>query len=804
MQISLPSETAGLTTPSQPSETTTLDISGMKCAGCVKSVERQLLHNRGVISATVNLITAAASVQYEPAQVTPETLVQQLTSRGFPTQVRLAENTTTAKLNQIAAQKRRQARREQIWQLISAALLLLFSLLGHLHHLGGPTLPIVNQLWFHWALATLALLIPGRGILLDGWQGLWHLTPNMNTLVGLGSLSAYLASCVAFLFPELGWECFFDEPVMLLGFIFLGRVLETRARGRATAALEALLSLSPQVARLVGKINTSEDTGLEIPVEQIRLGEWVRVLPGEKIPVDGKIVNGQTAVDESMLTGESIPVLKQPGDAVTAGTINHSGVIVVETNCTGENTTLNQIIATVEAAQTRKAPVQKIADTVAGYFAYGVMGAALLTFLFWYFLGSKIWAEVLLVMDSSALLLSLKLAIAVLVIACPCALGLATPTAILVGTGIGAEKGLLIKGGDVLERVRRLDTVVFDKTGTLTQGYPQITDLIPLGDITKNYLLQLAGSVEKGANHPLAQAILTEVQKQELPLFAAEDFINRPGMGISAMVTKGTKSKKDYQVETSYEPEEKFRVWLGCENWLVQQGIKIDEDIKTQGSRLASEGKTVVYTAQNQTLIGLIALADVLRPDAAQTVVSLQKLGLQVMLLSGDRPAVAKAIANQLGITNYLAGVQPHQKAEAIEALQSHKEQKTVAMVGDGINDAPALAAADLGIALPQGTQVAIETAGIVLTRGKLLDVVGAIKLSRATLSKIRQNLFWALGYNTVAIPMAAGLLLPSWKIILSPAVAGAFMALSSVMVVTNSLLLRHQFCELPSSGLSR
>jgi Cu2+-exporting ATPase len=466
-------------------------------------------------------------------------------------------------------------------------------------------------------------------------------------------------------------------------------------------------------------------------------------------------------------------------------------VIVVETNRIGENTTLNQIIATVEEAQTRKAPVQQLADTVAGYFAYGVMTIAGLTFLFWYFLGSKIWTEVLFVMDTSALLLSLKLAIAVLVIACPCALGLATPTAILVGTGIGAEKGLLIKGGDVLQRVHQLDTVVFDKTGTLTQGYPQITDLIPLTDITKNYLLQLAASVEQGANHPLAQAILKEVQKLELPLWAAEDFINAPGMGIGAGVAKG---KRDCQLEEYPSPEEKLRVWLGNEHWLIEQQVTITEEIKTRVERLETEGKTVVYVAQNQTLIGLIALADMLRPDAAQTVASLQQLGLQVMLLSGDRPAVAKAIANQLGITNYYAGVQPHQKVETIEALKINQEHKTVAMIGDGINDAPALAAADLGIALSQGAQVAIETAGIVLMRGKLLDVVEAIKLSRATLSKIRQNLFWALGYNTIAIPIAAGCLLPSGKIMLSPAAAGAFMAFSSVMVVTNSLLLRQQF----------
>jgi Cu2+-exporting ATPase len=603
----------------------------------------------------------------------------------------------------------------------------------------------------------------------------------MNTLVGLGTVTAYLASCVALIFPQLGWECFFDEPVMLLGFIFLGRVLESRAKGRATDSLEALLNLRPQFARLVGKVNTYEDTGLKIPVEQIRLQEWVRVLPGEKIPVDGEIINGQSTIDESMLTGESIPVTKQEGDTVTAGTINHSGVIIVETNRIGKDTTLNQIIATVEEAQNRKAPVQKLADTVAGYFAYGVMAIALVTFLFWYLIGTEIWSDTSIVMETSSLLLSLKLAIAVLVIACPCALGLATPTAILVGTGIGAERGLLIKGGDVLERANNLEAIVFDKTGTLTQGYPQIREIIPLAHISPHYLLQLAASIEKGSNHPLSQAILTEAQRLELPLWGAFDFVNQPGRGIGATVIK---DKNDL--------DGPIKVWLGNENWLQEKGIDILSAMKSKAETLAQEGKTVVYLAENNSLIGLIALADPLRPDAEIAVKSLKNLGLEVILLTGDREEVAKAIASHLHINTYYAGIEPNQKAKIIKTLQTQEKPKKVAMVGDGINDAPALAEADLAIAMPQGAEIAIETAGIVLMRGKLLDVVEAIKLSNATLNKIRQNLFWALGYNTIAIPIAAGCLLPFDGIIFSPAVAGAFMAFSSVMVVTNSVFLRN------------
>ncbi|MGB5595763.1 MAG: heavy metal translocating P-type ATPase [Crocosphaera sp.] len=778
VQLSLKAEE---TAPQPLIETATLDVQGMKCAGCVKAVERQLTQQSGVVSACVNLITEVAVITYETDAIQPETLAEKLTKVGFPSDIRPSLGLTPQQINLNQSQRRQEEAKQQKNSLITAAILLIFSGLGHLEHLGGPSLPILSDLWFHWGLATLAVLIPGRNIIIDGWRGISHGMANMNTLVGLGTLSAYLTSCIALLFPSLGWECFFDEPVMLLGFILLGRTLEKQARNRASSALEALIALQPAVARLIGDPFSSDSSSIEIPVEQVRLGEYIKVLPGEKIPVDGEIITGVTAIDESLVTGESLPVGKKSGDKAIAGTFNHSGVITIKTTHIGQDTTLAQIIASVEAAQTRKAPIQQLADTVAGYFAYGVMIVALLTFLFWFFIGTNWYPQVLAsTLDkmamgaTSPLLLSLKLAIAVLVVACPCALGLATPTAILVGTGIGSEKGLLIKGGDVLEKVHQLDAMVFDKTGTLTVGHPTVTDCIPLGDISPQSLLQLAATVESGSNHPLGLAIIEAAQKQGLSLLRAEDFYTEAGSGVQAKVEGKT-------------------VWLGNESWLSDRGLVLnyDDSIDT----LTQAGKTVVYLGIEDSLRGVLALKDTIRPDAKKTVSELQKRGLEVILLTGDHPQVAEAIATQLDITEVFAQIRPSGKAAIIEELQKTKK---VGMVGDGINDAPALAQGDLGISLQGSTQVAMETADIVLMSDRLWDVVAAMDLSLATFGKIRQNLLWALGYNTLAIPIAAGILLPSFGFILSPAVAAGLMAFSSVTVVTNSLLLRYQFLDTP------
>ncbi|MGL4622306.1 heavy metal translocating P-type ATPase [Chroococcidiopsis sp.] len=847
-----------------PTERITLDVQGMKCAGCVKTVEKQLSQHPGVISACVNLVTEVAVVECESGAVEPVALAERLTAAGFATQARTAETAQTNVGEDIAA-KHRQKMRSAQRQLTVASILLVLSSIGHLSELGGPVLPILSNIWFHCGLATVTLLLPAREILVDGWRGLRHNAPNMNTLVGLGALTAYTASLVALLFPQLGWECFFDEPVMLLGFILLGRTLEQQARGRAATAFRNLLALQPQVARLIPNpekvTSQGQNTSIEIPADRVRVGEWLQVLPSEKIPVDGEVAIGQTTVDESMLTGESIPVMKQIGDTVAAGTLNQSGAIAIRATRTGKDTTLSQIVALVEVAQTRKAPVQKLADTVAGYFTYSVLTVAALTFTFWYFFGTHIWSDVLTVTDwhhahhslhtqhlahyyathhaprtthHAPLLLSLKLAIAVMVVACPCALGLATPTAILVGTGMAAERGLLIKGGDVLERVHQLDTVVFDKTGTLTTGHPVVTDCIEVGmreqgalsreqgsrgageqrsrgaegEFNSEFrsllkrrgipnsefssLLQLAAAAESGSIHPLATAIQQEAKQQALSIPAASEFHTAPGLGVSAVV-------------------EGQQVLLGNEDWLTQQGIVIDEATQTQAQTLATAGKTTIYIAVAGQLAGLIAVMDTPRLEAKKTVESLQKMGLRVIILTGDRQEVAQAIAQQLGIAQVFANIRPDGKAGVIQELQQSKQESrgeiqnfptphsslltphssVVAMIGDGINDAPALAQADVGIALQAGTDVAMETAGIVLMGTKLTDVVEAIHLSRATFNKIRQNLFWAFAYNVCGIPIAAGVLLPISGFVLSPAAAGALMAFSSVSVVTNSLLLR-------------
>jgi P-type Cu2+ transporter len=791
-----------------------LDVGGMKCAGCVNAVERQLTQHPGVKSACVNLATEVAVVESEVGAVDADALAQRLTGAGFPTQQRKASGTVAGEISTLPdpAERQRREMRSSVRQLAIAAVLLILSGSGHFGNLGSSVLPVLNNIWFHCGLATVALLIPGRPILVDGWLGWRRNAPNMNTLVGLGTLTAYIASLIALLFPQMGWECFFDEPVMMLGFILLGRTLEQQARGRAAAAFRKLLALQPVLARLIAnpeKVGVGSSS-VEIPAEQVRVGEWLQVLPGDKIPVDAEVVVGQTTVDESMLTGEAVPVIKQPGDIVTGGTLNQSGAIAIQATRIGNNTTLAQIVALVEAAQTRKAPVQKLADTVAGYFTYGVLTASVLTFGFWYFFGTHIWTDItmsggmemmshaqhsvqtpLIASPHSPLLISLKLAIAVMVVACPCALGLATPTAILVGTAMGAERGLLIKGGDVLEKVHQLNTVVFDKTGTLTTGNPIVTDCLLISQMANEgkepySLIQLAAAVESGTHHPLAKAIQQEAQRQQLSIPQAVDFHTEPGLGVSAVV-------------------ENTIVLLGNWDWLSWHGIAISETAQKIAQDLATDGKTVVCVAIGGTLAGLIAVSDTLRPDAQSTIDKLRQMGLRVMLLSGDRLEAANAIAKQLGLdsADVIAGVPPAKKAAAIQSLQlegtrgqtdkgtKKTPHSVVAMVGDGINDAPALSQADVGIALHSGTDVAMETAEIILMRDRLNDVVESIQLSRATFNKIRQNLFWAFAYNTVGIPLAAGVFFPSLGFILNPSSAAALMAFSSVSVVTNSILLR-------------
>lgn len=792
-----------VTIPDPAPATIVLDITGMKCAGCVRSVEKQLLAQNGVKSACVNLLTGVAAISTELDIVSAIDLAERLTASGFPTQARTATDLDRTLRSSQRQQQYTQESKQLLWQLITAGVLLVLSAVGHftqptthLHH----GYPVLNNFWWHWGLATLAIAFPGRAILVDGWRSLWHGNPNMNTLVGLGVVTSYTASVVALLLPSLGWECFFEEPVMIIGFITLGRTLEQQAKHRAATAFDRLLSLQPLSARLVSA-DPDRPQAIEIPVAQVKVGEYLRVLPGEKIPTDGVIRWGQTTIDESLITGESIPLVKQVGDAVIAGTVNQSGAISIEVTRTGDDTTLAQIIALVEAAQTRKAPVQKLADTVAGYFTYGVLAIAILTFLFWYFIGGHNPN-----LDPPiSTLTPLKAAIAVMVVACPCALGLATPTAILVGTGIGAESGLLIKGGDVLEAVHQLDTVVFDKTGTLTQGKPQVTDILTADSIAATDLLRLAAAAESVTNHPLAVAIQQEAARLELILPVVLDTHTEAGLGVYAEVLLSDDQEQISSTLTSG----RYQVIVGNHNWLTAREIEIDAKLLAAAENLSVAGKTAMYVAvvaNAQPLttakLGIIGVTDRLRPDAIETVKQLQGMGLQVVLLTGDRKPVAELIAQELGITDIYAEVLPQDKARIIQSLQANSTEhrvgsqlptpRKVAMIGDGINDAPALAQADLGIAMNAGTDVAIEVADIILIRDRLLDVVYSIELSRATLAKIRQNLFWAAIYNLMGIPAAAGLLYwYGWGAMLSPSAAGAMMALSSVSVVTNSLLLK-------------
>lgn len=846
-----------LAQPDLSAQTIVLDVGGMMCAGCVGTVEKTLAQCEGVKSATVNLVTEVAAVEYT-TDVSPEAIAQTLTEAGYPSQIRRAEESEPLAAESAWLARKEDAQQQQTRQLITAFSLLILSTLGHLQHFQwaqGLSIPVISSLWFHGALATLTLLFPARQIIIEGVQGLRRGAPNMNTLVGLGALSAYSTSVVALLTPALGWACFFDEPVMLLSFILLGRTLEQRARFQAASSLRSLIALQPTFARLVTDPNAAkaETAGVQIPVGQVQVGDWLRVLPSEKVPMDGVIAMGQTTVDESMLSGESVPVVKQVGDEVVAGSLNQSGAITLQVVRTGRETALAQMIQLIETAQTRKAPIQGIADLIAGYFTYGVMICAALTFVFWYWVGVPLWpdaAQIAMVHahhglehglnhglehglnqgmsapmtqmpggmghesgslhpDHLRLLASLKLAISVLVVACPCALGLATPTAILVGSGIGAKQGLLIRGGDILEAAQNLDTLVFDKTGTLTTGRPQLTDCVVLDSaFSRDQVLQLAATVESGTRHPLGLAIQQAATEANLSMLVAQDFCTEAGFGITASVVLKTAVIGEEFTEESAREESVTDVRVNCfvgnRVWMERHGCASDE-ADAHAQRLGEAGKTAVFVAlgsanpaatetdSQRRIVGVLGIADTLRADAAETLSALRSLGIETRILSGDSEAAVAAIAASLDIDpqQVQAEVTPTEKLEAIQALQ-HSGRR-VGLVGDGINDAPAIAQADVGIALNSGTDIAMETADIILMRSALTDVLAALRLSRLTVSKIRQNLAWAFAYNLVCIPLAAGALLPTFGLALNPGFAGGLMALSSVTVVANSLLLKRE-----------
>ncbi|GBF96439.1 copper-transporting ATPase chloroplastic [Raphidocelis subcapitata] len=792
--------------------TVVLDVGGMKCGGCSAAVKRMLLQQPGVAAAAVNLLTETAALQIgsgDPATLGPQA-AELLTSKGFPSKVR---NDEEAAVDSDAAEARRleEARRANLnlaaaWGLV---LVCCSHHAGHvLHSLGyhqfahGAFMEAMGNPLVSGALGAFALLGPGRRLLADGFRALWLGNPNMNSLVGVGSSASFLVGAASFLVPSLGLDTgFLEEPVMLLAFVLLGRALESRAKVQAASDLKALAKLIPATARL--QLDPGAAPGaaaaaaaavaaggpaveyLQVSTRSVRRGDIVRVLPGERVPVDGEVIEGQAALDESMLTGESVLVPKAPGSRVSGGTVCYEGPLTVRATATGAESTLAGIGRLVAEAQSREAPVQRLADAVAGRFCYGVMAASALTFAFWQLIGTELFPSALAAApNGTALLLAVKLAVDVLVVACPCALGLATPTAVLVASSMGARRGLLLRGGDVLERVAGVDTVVLDKTGTLTLGRLELSSVrLPGGGgsgagagAEADAVVALAAAVEASTRHPLADAVAAAAAARRLSPPPVVGAATHPGDGASAEVDGA-------------------RVLVGRPGWVLPQLAPGDADaaaaLLAAPQRGGEEKQTVVVVARAGRLLGVLGFKDELRPDAASTVAALRRMGIRVQLLSGDDEGTARAVAARAGIeaADARGGMSPADKLEAIRALQASGAR--VAMVGDGVNDAPALAAADAGIALKGGLDAAGEAAAVVLMGDRLSQVVDCIDLGRATLSKIRQNLVWALCYNLVGIPLAAGALLPTLGVALSPSAAGGMMAFSSVAVVGNSLLLR-------------
>ncbi|MGQ9646827.1 MAG: heavy metal translocating P-type ATPase [Thermodesulfobacteriota bacterium] len=736
-----------------------LPIHGMTCASCVNRVEKALGSLKGVVHASVNLATERASVEYLPGEMTLKDLKKVVQEAGY--QVLEVEE----KEEDIVEKERRHREQDLSrlrWKFIIGAILLAPILILMY---GGPLL----ERWFGLSREInffIQFLLASPVQFWAGWQfyaGFWkaakHKTSDMNTLIAVGTSAAYFYSLIItfgshlIMVEGLMVDVYFDTSAAIIVLILLGRFLEARAKGKTSEAIKKLIGLQPKTARVIR--NGSE---VDLPVEEVIPGDVVVVRPGEKIPVDGIVREGYSSVDESMVTGESLPVEKKAGDSVIGATINRTGSFKFEAIRVGKDTVLSQIIRLVQEAQGSKPPIARLVDVIASYFVPVVIGIAIVTFVVWSFLGPH-----------PALTYAFLNFVAVLIIACPCALGLATPTSIIVGTGKGAENGILIRGAEALETAHQLDAIVFDKTGTLTKGEPSVTDIIEGEKFSKKEILALAASAEKGSEHPLGEAIVKKAKEENLDLLDPKDFQAIAGEGIEAIV-------------------DSKRILLG--NAKLMEGKEVHfNGLSEKAGDLSAEGKTPMFLAVDGEVAGIIAVADTLKENSEEAVEALHQMGLEVIMLTGDNERTAKAIADKVGIDRVFADVLPGKKAEEVKRLQS--EGKKVGMVGDGINDAPALAQADVGIAIGTGTDVAIESSDITLIGGDLRGVVTAIALSKATIRNIKQNLFWAFAYNTVLIPVAAGVLFPVWGVLLNPIFAAGAMAFSSVTVVTNALRLR-------------
>ncbi|MFA7059586.1 MAG: heavy metal translocating P-type ATPase [Pedobacter sp.] len=722
--------------PPEPTGELTFSVRGLHCASCVNTLETKLLENPAITTAIVNLAAESGFVRFDPQCLSAADIFAIVHSAGYtPVELRGAEASGNDEL-----------RSQRFWFILS-----LLASLPIMLTMGMHSNRAVMQLNF--LLATAVQFSAGLIFYRGAWSALKNRSANMDVLVALGTSAAYFYSVAAY-FGLLGTHSavFFETSAMLIAFIRLGKYLEARARGKAGEALKKLLHLQADKARLV-----TEDGEKEAPASIIRVGDVVLVRPGETIPVDGEVIDGNSAVDESMVTGESMPVIKKSGDPVTGATINKSGVLRVRATRIGEATLLAQIVRMVREAQGDKAPIQRFADAVSGWFVPVVIILSLATFLIWFF---PLHAD---------FLTAFRFAITVIVIACPCAMGLATPTAIMVGSGVALGRGILVKKGSALETISRLEVLLLDKTGTLTTGTPVMTDLVPMArTIDPERLLECLATAESNSSHPLAQAAVKAAEEAGIQPGEASDFEERGGYGITC----------------SYGG---FRLAVGNERLMQEIGVNL-KSLADKAMELAEAGKSLIYVAAGTTLVGIAAFSDTLKPGSKQAVEELKQMGIRTCMITGDHADVAEIVARQAGVDMFEAEVLPDRKQKVVKEYQ--QQGRITGMVGDGINDAPALAQADIGIAIGGGTDVAKETGDIVLMRDNLLDVVRAIKIGRATLAKVKQNLFWALFYNILGIPVAAGLL-SNYGITLKPEYAGLAMAFSSVSVVLNSILLR-------------
>jgi Cu+-exporting ATPase len=732
-----------------------IPIEGIVCASCVQKIEKSLLRVKGVVRAAVNLATARARVEYLPSETSLGEMRRAIEAAGY----KVIEMPAAVEGEDVEALLRQKEYRRLKARFIAGISLGVIIFLGSMPR-WFPWLPaVLNNFFVLWALATPVQFVIGWPFLRGAWRAFRHRNADMNTLVAVGTLAAYSYSVVATVFPSFFREAgiapavYFDTSAFIIALILFGRLLEARAKGRTSEAIRKLAGLQPQTARVI-KGGAEQD----IPVDAVEVGDIIIVRPGERIPTDGIIEDGRSGVDESMITGESMPVRKGPGDEVIGATLNKTGSFRFRATKIGKDTALAQIIKLVQDAQGSKAPIQRLADVIAGYFVPVVISIAIVTFALWFDFGPR-----------PPLTFALLNFVAVLIIACPCALGLATPTAVMVGTGKGAENGILIKGGESLETIHKVDTILFDKTGTLTKGESELTDIIVLPIMAEDELIRLAAAAEKPSEHPLGEAVVIAAARRSFILPEAADFLAIEGQGVEARV-------------------DGKRVVLGNTRLMGDRGVEFS-GLTERAAELAAEGKTIIYAAVDGKPAGLMAVADTLKEHSVEAVAELKKLGLDVVMLTGDQRKTAEAIGRKAGIDRVIPEVLPEDKVGEIRRLQ--ETEKKVAMVGDGINDAPALAQADVGIAIGTGTDVAMEASDITLIREDLRAVVSAIVLSKKTIRIIKQNLFWAFFYNVIGIPVAAGLLFPFFGLLLDPIIAAAAMAFSSVSVVSNSLRLR-------------